>query len=397
MGKKFTQTDFLRRCTEKHGDRFDYTMSKYTYSNSKVEIRCKKHGISFHQTPTEHWVGKGGCPECTKRSIADSRLSTTEEFIKKASIVHDNRYEYTGVYINQSEPMEMRCTEHNETFFIIPKTHLRGCTNCSKCVALKIKIALNRTREEFIEEVSKIHGNKYEYSNIADLVATQDAIEVSCPVHGKFSIMAMKHLAGQGCRQCGRIRTSDSSRQSTDYFINKSREIHGNKYDYSNSVYISSQTYIEIICPIHGSFFMWPNNHYSGNGCKICARKGYSQVSIRWLNFEARSRGVSIQHAENGGEYKIPGTPWRADGYNSIMGIFEFHGDLYHGNPLKYDPDFVNFRTKLTMGEMYAKTIQRDKKLMELGYNLTIMWEGTWRIVEKAVKKWKRHLKPRPS
>lgn len=396
MGKKFTQTDFLSKSIEKHGDRFDYSKSTYTYSNVKVEIRCIKHNYSFQQTPAEHWTGRGGCPECTRQFISDSRRSTTEEFIKKANEIHDGKYEYLGTYGGQNEPFEMKCKDHDELFVIAPKIHLRGGTNCIKCIAFKIKTATNRTREEFIEDAIRIHKNKYEYSDITDLVATRDVIEVSCPLHGKFSIRVLKHLDGQGCRQCGVLRSADSSRQSTDYFISKSREVHKGKYDYSKSVYISSQTYIEIICPLHGSFFMWPNNHYSGNGCKICAQQGYSQISIRWLEFEARSRGITIQHAENGGEYKIPDTTWRADGYSGGE-IFEFHGDFYHGNPRKYDSGLMNFRTNLTMGEMYNKTLERDAKLRELGYSVTVMWEGTWRLVEKAVKKWKLHLKPRPS
>lgn len=37
-------------------------------------------------------------------------------------------------------------------------------------------------------------------------------------------------------------------------FINKAREKHGNKYDYSKVEYTDIKTKVCIICPIHGEF-----------------------------------------------------------------------------------------------------------------------------------------------
>lgn len=55
-------------------------------------------------------------------------------------------------------------------------------------------------------------------------------------------------------------------------FINKSKKVHKNKFDYSKVNYINSQTKIEIICPIHGSFFQTPNNHLRNRGCLCCSK-----------------------------------------------------------------------------------------------------------------------------
>ena len=56
-------------------------------------------------------------------------------------------------------------------------------------------------------------------------------------------------------------------------FIQKAKEIHGDKYDYSKSFYQKSIIPVEIICPIHGSFLMRPHNHLKGQGCPLCANK----------------------------------------------------------------------------------------------------------------------------
>ena len=53
--------------------------------------------------------------------------------------------------------------------------------------------------------------------------------------------------------------------------IEKAKNVHGNKYDYSNMNYINSYTKVEIICPKHGSFYQAPQDHiHSKAGCPIC-------------------------------------------------------------------------------------------------------------------------------
>ena len=57
---------------------------------------------------------------------------------------------------------------------------------------------------------------------------------------------------------------------TTEEFIKKAREIHGDKYDYSLVDYKNAHTKIKIICPIHGEFEQAPFNHLNGKGCLKC-------------------------------------------------------------------------------------------------------------------------------
>lgn len=59
---------------------------------------------------------------------------------------------------------------------------------------------------------------------------------------------------------------------NTKTFIEKAKEVHGDKYDYSKVVYIDSTTKICIICPIHGEFFQRPAEHLRGKGCTKCGQ-----------------------------------------------------------------------------------------------------------------------------
>lgn len=67
-----------------------------------------------------------------------------------------------------------------------------------------------------------------------------------------------------------------TKRLTTEDFIQRARKTHGDKYDYSQSVYVNSTTPLKIICPIHGEFIQAPSEHLRGHGCLLC---GFDKIS----------------------------------------------------------------------------------------------------------------------
>jgi hypothetical protein len=57
---------------------------------------------------------------------------------------------------------------------------------------------------------------------------------------------------------------------TTEQFIERAKKVHGDRYDYSSSVYCGSNKLIEIICKKHGAFEQTANSHLSGSGCSKC-------------------------------------------------------------------------------------------------------------------------------
>jgi hypothetical protein len=107
---------------------------------------------------------------------------------------------------------------------------------------------------------------------------------------------------------------------------------------------------------------------------------GYSFRCLAWLTDIAIKDGIYIQHAFNEGEYCIPSTKYRADGYcKDTNTIYEFHGDIWHGNlALFNENEFPNPYSSLTAKELYTKTIEKEQKIRDLGYNLVVCWEKDW-------------------
>lgn len=92
--------------------------------------------------------------------------------------------------------------------------------------------------------------------------------------------------------------------------------------------------------------------------------------------------GLFIQHAMNGGEYCIPNTRYRVDGYCSENNtVYEFHGDCFHGNPDVFAPEeYCHPFNNKTAGELYSATKHRENEIISLGYNLVVVWESDYML-----------------
>lgn len=92
MPKKKTTEEFINDAIKVHGNMYDYSLVEYKGSGIKVYITCKKHG-EFEQEPNKHLFG-GGCPKCSGYN------KTCQEYIKEASLLHNNKYDYSLVDYN---------------------------------------------------------------------------------------------------------------------------------------------------------------------------------------------------------------------------------------------------------------------------------------------------------
>ena len=75
-----------------------------------------------------------------------------------------------------------------------------------------------------------------------------------------------------------------SKKITTEIFIERSKQVHGDKYDYSKVIYTNNRTNIIITCKIHGDFLQNPANHMLGKGCKKCANDNLFLSSDNVIN-----------------------------------------------------------------------------------------------------------------
>ena len=123
------------------------------------------------------------------------------------------------------------------------------------------------TTEEFIKRANKAHNNKYDYSK-AKYINSQTKVTIICPIHGEFEQEPEKHYGKRkfGCPSC-----SNRKKLTTKEFIERAREVHGDKYDYSKVNYVNNKTKVCIICPKHGKFWQTLKDHITrGSNCPKC-------------------------------------------------------------------------------------------------------------------------------
>lgn len=187
---------------------------------------------------------------------------TTEEFICRASSVHGGKYRYSDIKYNTlHDKVLIFCPTHGD-FLQAANDHLRG-RGCKKCFLEKMSDC-----DRFVSKSKKVHGDRYDYSSV-EYIKSNEKVDIICKIHGKFSQIPSTHLQGAGCCKCGHAATRESKIKTIDNFVEKSKKIHGDKFNYDKVIYKGRDVKVIISCPVHGEFEQSPRNHFR-NGCKYC-------------------------------------------------------------------------------------------------------------------------------
>ena len=133
------------------------------------------------------------------------------------------------------------------------------------------------TTEEFIARAKAVHGDKYDYSKV-EYVNTKTPVIVVCPKHGIYKVTPESHiLRHQGCPICGKEKKGIPTTQ--EEFLVRAIAIHGDKYDFSEAVYVNSLTKVKGVCSKHGEFWVTPSALiHKKAGCPLCAQERFSDI-----------------------------------------------------------------------------------------------------------------------
>lgn len=189
-----------------------------------------------------------------------------------------------------------------------------------------------------------------------------------------------KHVCLWGCKVCRRAERAAIQEKVWDA---KLKEIHGGMFT-RLTPYVQSGKMISVRC--EKCTHVWDVRPIqltktNPNGCPKCAMAYFSRVAVEWLDKRAIADGCIIQHADNVGEFRIPGTRYRVDGYCAETNtVYEFHGDVFHGNPDLFAADHkCHPFKKQTAGELYAYTLKKEEAVRAAGFNLVARWENDYR------------------
>ena len=229
---------------------------------------------------------------------------------------------------------------------------------------------------------------------------------------------------------------------SNEEFVEKSRIVHGQKYDYSKSEYTGSRLKLTIICPSHGEFNQAPAAHFSGQGCMKCraittgdrfrktheefmceisechGKDKYDYSKVIYKDARTKITIICPKHGEfnqlpfihTDAKHGCPECSYRVsevekewlnslnipkeyrqktlyleerkicvDAYDPTTNtVYEFWGDYWHGNPTRYKSTDINKRNKQPFGELFRQTQIKRDLIIKAGYNLIEKWETNY-------------------
>jgi len=199
---------------------------------------------------------------------------STQEFKEKAEALFPE-YSYEKCeYISSRKSMIITCKVHgdfeqssellfsNIKFSTKLSSTVSGCNECKRIDYIK----------NLLTKINKKYNFDYIYPEKLNVLRTDNFI-ATCKVHGEFKTSLKKLSNGIQCKLCAIKKLADNQRDDLKSFIEKSKNIHGDKYDYSNVEYCDSQKHINIICKFHGEFYKKPYHHIGGQGCPICGKE----------------------------------------------------------------------------------------------------------------------------
>lgn len=294
--KKLTQEEYLAKANKIHGDKYDYSKTIYNNKRSKITITCPVHG-DFEQLAGNHLKGQG-CPECGKEYASTYSQGNYQHFLEESQKRFGSVYTFPYIeseYINSHSKITVQCEKCGNVFQKIAGDHLTsksgGCLNCKNKTERRIKENNSSLKKqsngkrkidiEIIEQrIFDLCADKFIY-DINEYKNTNKPITFKCTECGhefKRDINALTY--NPTCPNCnGKPR---NRKYSNEEFAQIANEIHGNKYDYSETQYEASDKKITIICHEldifgneHGRFYVTPHSHIGQmrSGCPKCSGK----------------------------------------------------------------------------------------------------------------------------
>jgi hypothetical protein len=419
------------------------TTDVYVSLSTPMEFTCMQCNIGFKTNPKYVLVNNSGCPSCSTIKVSNANSVSVDEFVAQLNnrnLVH-SPISYVSGFMGMTKKATFKCGTCSHKWETLPKTVVRG-SGCPLCKAATnaqrqmLSSAEFNQRLDIRNEVceSSVHlaedstylGNQIKIkfacaaghswytrpgdiinnhagcphcagtvsrdvaSALAELVARwptltinsihttllgrREQVDAQCEYGHTWTTHYERLMNGHYCPHCnGNARYDDVTFRKKLNTVNKNIEV----LDH----YTNATTNLTVKCTsCEHTWKPRPYNLLNGYGCPQCSKNNkFSKKAITWLRYLEKTTGAVIQHAKNYGEFRIPGTKYRCDGYDAGTNtVYEFYGDYWHGNPSNTVSTAYNTHLSKTFGDLYNTTMTRERTIRSMGFNLVSMWEADY-------------------
>lgn len=164
---------FIKKSKEIYKDKFDYSLiTNVIGTNVKISLICNDCKTTFNQFISNHLQGTFSCKVCWKK---DKSL-TKESFIERCKKIHNDNFDYSLVeFTNTNDKIKLKCNKCGIIFEQSAGGHLYHQHKCLNCTHNDQR----KSKEDFIKDSRKIHGDKYDYS-LTEYINAYTLVSITC-------------------------------------------------------------------------------------------------------------------------------------------------------------------------------------------------------------------------
>lgn len=442
MPAKLTHDVFVDRISSK-SDQFTLADGQvYSSLDSALTFNCSRGHQPFSTKPRHILTKNSGCPVCGQSTVAALNATSIDSFVQRLAD-RNSKYdpiEYVSSFAAMTKPATFKCLTCDHTWTTLPKSIIAG-SGCPACNAAKLSLSKQYTHSQFMMKLEQRNVDYQPvypaadqvYSGIAskmrfecsighswvarpgdilnnksgcphcagtvkrstgeafqdlfdkwphlqivsrhgEQLGRRELLEVECHAGHNWDTHYERLMSGHYCPHC-----NGNAKYTSDAFIGKLAATTSTIVVVGS--YVGSHTPIEVECrACQHRWHARPYNLLNGYGCPQCSiNNKFSKKAVAWLKAIEKTDNIKLQYACQDGEFRIPGTNYRADGYCADTNtVYEFYGDYWHGNPTKFERAEFNVQANKTYGQLYEDTMVREQAIKAAGFSVISIWEDQY-------------------
>jgi len=207
---------------------------------------------------------------CYNKLKPDSRIYLVKIKRKCEEIGYKYRG-FKGDKLLSSSKLKLTCDKGHEYETTSVSKFLSSDRRCPICAG---NYPRDYTPDKVLELLRKARGYKYEYTDLENVKNNRTKFTAVCKLHGEFKTDLYHHaVRKQDCPHpdCRFKKISEVKASTTEEFVSKAKNVHGDKYDYTYTTYDRAFKDVDIFCKSCGNTFTQkPSDHLAGCGCNLC-------------------------------------------------------------------------------------------------------------------------------
>ena len=286
---RLTTREFIKRAKSVHGDKYDYSEVDYVNINTKVKIRCGKHGI-FRQIAGNHINPKikAGCPYCTGKAVVQGEndlLSQAPE-VAKYFDKKTNKCTAADVFVKSNKKYWWSCDNGlNHKYQMMPNNKVNRNYGCPICSGQQLLKGFNDLQTKFPDIAKEWDYNLNENKPSEYTYGSGHKVWWKCRKCDESYLSPINiHTRGHKCPYCSGNKILSGKNDLATLFPDIATEYSEDNELPASQISAHTHKKVKWICPhCNQKYIASPHHRTSSDktGCPYCKRQSKGECKIK--------------------------------------------------------------------------------------------------------------------